>query len=367
MLKNEYYDLKSSGSYLGPVKLYQSLKMRGINISLYQIRKWLKNQDDYSLQRPARRPRKRVRVVVSGIDNQWDADLADMSSLSRFNGGIKYLLVVIDIFSRFLWVQPLKNKTAKEVVEGFKHILQSSRKCKKLRTDKGSEFTNKIMKEYLKNQNIYFFTTQNSDTKANYAERVIQTLKSRIYRYFTKNRTKRYIDVLNDFVQSYNNTPHTSLGNVTPKDVTKANEADVWAFQYLKPVKTKSFKRIPFQLKVNDMVRISHENAIFKRAYNEQFSKEIFKVAQRSRMQGIPMYKIKDFSNEAIRGNFYGSELQKVEKDENALWIIDKKIRKRTVNGKVEYLVSFEGWPSKYNMWVSASDINDLKTTESST
>lgn len=115
------------------------------------------------------------------------------------------------------------------------------------------------------------------------------------------------------------------------------------------------------------MVRISHENAVFKRAYNEQFSKEIFKVAQRFRMQGIPMYKIKDFANETIRGNFYGSELQKVAKDEHALWIIDKKIRKRTVNGKVEYLVSFEGWPSKYNMWVSASDINDLKTTESST
>lgn len=72
--------------------------MRGINISLHQIQKWLKNQDDYSLHRPSRHPRKRARIVVSGIDNQWDADLADMSSLSRFNGGIKYLLVVIDFY-----------------------------------------------------------------------------------------------------------------------------------------------------------------------------------------------------------------------------------------------------------------------------
>jgi hypothetical protein len=131
ILKNEYYGLKLSGSYFGPEKLYQSLKMRGIDISHYQVRKWLKNQDDYSLQRPARRPRKRARVVVSSIDNQWDADLADMSSLSRFNGGIKYLLVVIDIFSRFLCVRPLKNKTGKEVVTGFESILESGRKCKK--------------------------------------------------------------------------------------------------------------------------------------------------------------------------------------------------------------------------------------------
>ena len=109
------------------------------------------------------------------------------------------------------------------------------------------------------------------------------------------------------------------------------------------------------------MVRVSHENAVFKRAYNEQFSKEIFQVAQRFRMQSIPMYKIKDFSNEPIKGNFYSSELKKVEKNEDALWIIDKKIRKRTVNGKVEFLVYFQGWSSKYNTWVPESDINDLK------
>lgn len=124
----------------------------------------------------------------------------------------------------------------------------------------------------------------------------------------------------------------------------------------------KSKKRLtPYKLKVNDIVRVSHENAVFKRAYNEQFSKEIFKVAQRFRMQSIPMYKIKDFSNEPIKGNFYSSELKKVEKNEDALWIIDKKIRKRTVNGKVEFLVYFQGWSSKYNTWVPESDINDLK------
>jgi hypothetical protein len=299
----------------------------------------LNNQDDYSLQKPARRPVKRARVVVSGIDNQWDADLADMSSLSKFNRGIKFLLVLIDIFSRFVWVQLLKNKTGKEVVEGFKQILQSSRKCKKLRTDKGSEFTNRWLQEYLKSQGIYFFTTQNSDTKANYSERVIQTLKSRIYRYFTKNRTKRYIDVLLDIVQSYNETPHTSLGNVSPKDVNKRNEADVWAYQYLKPVKTQGAKVAPYKLKVNDMVRVSHENTVFKSAYNEQFSKEIFKVAQRFRMQGISMYKIKDFSNESIKGNFYESELQNVDKNEDSLWIIDQK-----ATGKLKRQLK---WPNR--------------------
>lgn len=132
---------------------------------------------------------------------------------------------------------------------------------------------------------MYFFTTSNSDTKANYSERVIQTLKSRIYRYFTKNRTKRLVDALPDIVQSYNETSHTSLNNISPKDVTKRNEADVWAYQYLKPRRTKGVKLAPYKMKANDMDRKSHENAVFKRAYNEQFSKEIFKVVERFRMQ----------------------------------------------------------------------------------
>lgn len=101
------------------------------------------------------------------------------------------------------------------------------------------------------------------------------------------------------------------MGFTSPRHVAKANEADVWAYQYLKPAKIKRFKRTPFQLKVDDMVRISHENAVFKRAYNEQISKEIFKVAQRFRMQGIPMYKIKDFANETLGEIFTGRNCKK--------------------------------------------------------
>lgn len=148
LLHREYYNSNSSGSYFGPSKLHESLKAREINIGTYKIRKWLNNQDDYNLQKPARRPAKRENVVVSGIDNQWD--LANMSSFLKFNKSTTFLLVVIDIFSRFVWVQSLKNKTGKEVVKGFKQILHKGRQCKKLRTDKGSEFTNRWLQQYLK-------------------------------------------------------------------------------------------------------------------------------------------------------------------------------------------------------------------------
>ena len=362
-LRDIYYKLSQSGSFLGTDKLYRVLKSKGINnIGKHTIRRWLESQDNYSLQKPVRRKFRRARVVVSGLDNQWDMDLADMTSISKFNGGIKFLLVVIDIFSRFLWIEPLKNKTGKEVVNALRRIIRKGRKCTKIRSDKGGEMINKHMKEFLQKENIYHFFTQNSDTKANYSERVIKTIKTMLYRYFIKHRTRKYVNILQKLVQTYNETPHRSLNNIAPKNVNSKNEADVWAKMYLKPSKGK--KKILFHFNIGDFVRISHTNAQFQRSYYEQYSKEIFKIKTRFRMQGIPMYKIKDFLDKDIKGNFYESELLKVFKDENELWIIEKKIRKRKRNGEIEWWVRFEGFSDAFNQWIKAKDIKDLSTSQ---
>ena len=138
-------------------------------------------------------------------------------------------LVVIDIFSRFLWEEPLKNKTGKEVVNGLKKIFSQGRKCKKLSSDRGSEFVNQTVKNYLKKENIYFFNTFNSNTKANFSERVIKTIRMKLFRFFTKNRTYRYIDNLKEIVQSYNNTPHSGLINITP-----SNFLGIYVFETIK-------------------------------------------------------------------------------------------------------------------------------------
>ena len=107
-------------------------------------------------------------------------------------------------------------------------------------------------------------------------------------------------------------------------------------------------------------MRISHKNMPFDRSYDEHFTREIFIINQRMRMQGIPMYKIKDFQDEMIKGNFYESELQRVNKEKDALWFIEKKIQKRKRNGEIQWLVKFDGWPNKYNQWISENDIKDV-------
>ena len=112
-------------------------------------------------------------------------DLADVSNISNENDSVRYLLFVIDKFSKYLWIEPLKNKPAKGVVKALQNILTTDRKCKKLRSDGGKESNNNTMKQ----ENIYYFTTLNSDTKANVAERGIKIM---MYLYFTKQRTHRY-------------------------------------------------------------------------------------------------------------------------------------------------------------------------------
>lgn len=347
-------------THVGPEKIYRILKSKGItNVGRSRIKRLLRSQDSYTLRKELRHSFRRARVIVSGIDDQWDMDLADMSNIASENDQFRYLLVVVDIFSKYLWIQVLKNKSAKVVVEAMKKILAGNRKCKKIRTDKGKEFNNNIMKSYLKNEGIQYFTTQNSETKANYAERVIKTVKNMMYRYFTERRNHRYLDVLQDIVKVYNSTPHRSLNNIQPKDVSKTNEADIWAYMYLKPKKITSKKPRSYHFKANDFVRISYISMLFDRSYDEHFTREIFKVSRRFRMQAIPVYRIKEYDGTSIKGLFYESEMVKVNKDEDVMWYVEKKIRKRKRNGRVQWLVKFEGWPNKYNQWLNEEDITD--------
>ncbi|KAJ8316756.1 hypothetical protein KUTeg_005702 [Tegillarca granosa] len=188
-----------------------------------------------------------------------------------------------------------------------------------------------------------------------------------MYRYFTKSRTYRYIDILQDIVSTYNSTPHKSLNNIISKDVTKLIEADLWAYMYLNPANFKNRKKsTPFQFKLGDLVRVSYTNYTFKRSYNEQWSTEIFKIFERYRQQGINMYKVKDFLGTELSGNFYSSELQLVKKDKERLWDIEKVLKKKKVKGQMMYLVKFLGWNSKYNQWIPAKEVknvSDVKAT----
>ncbi len=168
-LSHIYYDPKHPASFSSPVKLYEAIKDEGKRkISLATIKKWLSGEDTYTFHRFIRKPFKRRHIIVDGIDSQWDMDVMDMQPNSKDNDGVKYILLAIDIFSRFVFLQPLHSRKAIDILTAMK-VMYKKRKPEFLRTDKGNEFVNAPVTKYLKDNGIVHFVTQN-ETKANYAE-----------------------------------------------------------------------------------------------------------------------------------------------------------------------------------------------------
>ena len=158
MVLKAYYDFSNPGSYGGLERL-----RKATGVPIKKLKAIMLKNLIYTLHKPVRRRYTTNPTIANSIDHQWAADLADMKNLSRYNKGIKYLLTVIDILSKFAWVVPLKNKTGTEQKRGFDSILRQGRKPLRLQTNKGSEFYNKTFQDYLKQKGITHFSTQ-SDT-----------------------------------------------------------------------------------------------------------------------------------------------------------------------------------------------------------
>ena len=345
-LEKFYYNPKNPASFSSPIKLYEAIKKQGKRkISLATIKKWLSGEDTYTFHRAQRKPYKRNKVIVDGIDSQWDMDVMDMQPNSKDNDDVKYILLAIDIFSRFVFLQPLHSRKASDMLTAMK-VMFKDRKPEFLRTDKGVEFVNASVKQYLKDNDIVHFVTQNTETKANYAERAIRTIKGRIVKYFTKTLSHRYVDELQNFAIGYNHTKHRSIG-MAPIDVNTKNEPALWRKQYLSYL-TKKKKKSPYRFKIGDRVKIPSERGLYDKDYDYKWTGEIFTVTQRRRRQGIPVYKIKGFDDKPIKGTFYQSELQKVIYDPDKPFLVHKVVAKRGNKVKVNWL----GWPKQYDSWI---------------
>ena len=353
ILNKIYYNLASEASFSGVEAVFRAAKESGLKtITRKQVKDWLKKQDVYTLHRPARRQFPKNRVIVGGKDDQFQADLVDLSSLSKFNDGFNWILTCIDIFSKFGWAIPLKHKTGFEITEAFIKIFQSGRKPHKLQTDKGLEFLNRTFQKYLKKQNVHFFTT-NSEAKASVVERFNRTLKTKMWKYFTHKNTRRYVDILPDLLKSYNHSFHRSI-KMKPIEVNQANENLVWHTLYGEVIS----KPVRFLFNVGDSVRISRTKKTFDKGYKANWTIEIFTVTERIPRRP-PVYRLKDEQDEVLDGVFYEPEIQKVEKTDD-VYHIDHTLKKRKRKGKVEYLVKWKGYPDKFNSWVPASDLKRL-------
>ena len=256
------------------------------------------------LHKPIIKKFEKRKVYAVFKDNIWGADLADMQLLSKYNKGIRFLVCVIDIFSKYAWVVPLKDKKGVSIATAFQSILkQSNRKPNKIWVDKGSEFYNASFKKWLQDYDIVMYST-NNEGKSVVAERFTRTLKSKIYKHMTSISKNVYIDKLDDIVDKYNNTYHTTI---------KMKPIDVKDNTYINTDKETNNKNPKF--KVGDRVRISKYKNIFAKGYAPNWSEEVFVIKKvKNTVQWT--YVINDLNGEEITGTFYEKELQKTNEEE---------------------------------------------------
>ena len=313
LLRNHYYDLDKPGSFSGVNSFYRGLKEHNINIKKDLVKKWLQAQDTYTLHKPIIKKFKRVRYMTSGIDYIWQIDLIDIRGMSRMNKGYKYLFTCIDTFSKFAWVKPLKTKKAEESLKVFIEILnESKREPKKVHADQGLEF--QAISQFLKKKNIVFYHI-NSDTKACIVERFNRTLKTKMFRKLTSQESRyktKYIDFLDQLVDSYNNTYHRSIGT-KPRLVTKKNSLKIWSKMYEYDLESESYNEsTKIKFKIGDKVRITKKKNIFEKGYTVGWRKEFF-IINRIILKEVPLYELKDQKNIILDAKFYESEIQKIE------------------------------------------------------
>ena len=265
-----------------------------------------------------------------------------MKAFKDYNDGYTFLLLVIDIFRKYGWIVPLKNKKGETVAEALKNIFEK-RKPEKLWTDKGTEFYNKDVKKL-----IEIYSTENEE-KSSIVERWIRTMKEKMWKYFTDNNTYNYMNVLPDLVKDYNNTVHSSI-KMTPIDASKKkNELTVWRNLY--PDRYKIYDLTP-KFSVGDEVRIIKKKKVFEKGYTTRWTEEIFTIKEIQNTNPIT-YKLEDLEGEEIKGTFYEPELQKTEQQ---VFRIEKVLEK----GEKQSLVKWKGYSDKFNSLVDNKHIIDL-------
>ena len=341
-----------------PGGLLSAQRFRRANkrIKLKNVIAYLRGLDGYTLHKPARRRFRRRRVVVSGPFDQWIGDLADMQKYAAYNDDMKYILFYIDAATRKLYGEATPSKSATSVLQATKVIFQrSKRNPRAIQFDKGGEFINNTLKSFLKRSKIHMFTTEDEITKGSQVERVILTMKRMIHTYFTEHHTRRYVDVLQKFINAYNNSFHSSIG-MAPNDVNQDNYVEAMYFRERAP----QFNGKP-KFSIGDYVRLLGKKATFDRGFDIHWTEQVYKI--HSILRTTPLtYRVEDLKGEVIEGSFYKQELIKIDWPSRFLIekVLNTRVRKENNKKICEAYVRYLGYPSKFDEWIKESKVKDL-------
>jgi len=322
-------------------------------VPLVRIKKLLSGNEGYTLHKEFHNQQRNI-TYKHFKRYQFQMDLVEVQHLASKNDGVRYLLNCIDIFTRFAFVRPLQDKSASNVLNAFKSILEEAvTKPYMVVMDKGAEFSNRIFKEFCERNKIKLVNPQAS-VHAAFIERFNRTLQLLMYKFMTDNETERYIDVLPKLVQTYNNRHHRMI-RTTPQKAENNNSGEHLNLALIQQEQIKNIKPKKPRLQVGSYVRIAKQKGKFSRGYNEQTMQEIFKIKSVDTKKPIPLYHLTDYDGkEDIIGGFYEFELTPVE---TKVFRIEKILKKRVYRGKRQIFVKWKGFRDHHNSWIDETNV----------
>ena len=289
-----------------------------------KIADFLRQNENYSLHRRiVKKSFPRRRIITQNPFQIFQADLIEYSrsDYAHANNGFKFILVVIDSFSKMLYAEPVKRKNSSYMAMAFESILSKFDFFpNSIITDQGLEFYNRSVQKVFETYGInHYHIKTKTKWKTPMAERVIRTIKGRLQRYFYKAKTKRWIDVLSQIVKNYNHTPHRSIG-MAPIKVTFQNSGEVY-----KKMFGDTIGRVIPRLAVGDRVRILRDKTLFEKGYTPNWSTEIYIIDEVRQRAGVVWYKIKTVDGKSVPSIKYYYQLNLVSRYDSDS---ERKVRK---------------------------------------
>ena len=308
-------------------KFWLLIKSRFIGISSKDVDSFIDNLETEQIQRQPIRAKVNKPIVSKHPNALWHADLVDLSKYSALNNNVHFLLTIVDSFSKYAWVLPLKNKTDVAVADAFEEIFETQHP-KALQTDNGAEFVNRKLDLLTQKYGIHHITSKPYNPRANGAvERFNKTFKHLLAKFMVHFNTKHYLDALPKLVDNYNTTVHDTTG-YTPKEVHESGNDEIMDNVHDK-IEKRALKwmertdRLPLEtVRVGDYVRLRSDtnkevrkNRAFRKSYEKQWSDELYKVVDiiYAKLATQPdIYKLMDSNLQLLGEDFYRDMLQKV-------------------------------------------------------
>ena len=356
---NEEYTSDKPHSYGGKYRAYEYYTNNDKN----KIDDAFKTSDIYSRFKQHKKAKTYSPIYVRSKRELFQCDTTFFTAdrLVEANNGFAYLLCIIDVFSKMAWVYPMKNVNCRATVSCLKDVFRKCGKIpEKIQTDKGSEFKCTEFKKLMSDNHInHFFST--SDRKCAVVERFNLTIQQLIYKLMSHHNSYSWTTLLPIAMNIYLNKKHRTI-KMSPLDAEKEMNKETLEKIYSEKYSVASSNRKTPKFNIGDTVRVWIKRTKFHRGYYENFTKEYFIISNVLTNLPVPRYKLKDILEEVIEGTFFEDELVSyIPKDD--VYAIEKVIKTKGNGKNKKHLVKWDGWPSKFNSWISDQEIKNIKQT----